>query len=91
MEYKKLAVGDAFDFGAGTTLLYNSDLVDPDTNKQIHRTSLSLTTTGWVAGEGLLMRLFRDATGTGGTDDFTGDARLFFISVAEDQVSVDDQ
>lgn len=85
IEYKKLAVGDVFDFSAGTTIAYDEELVDPATNKKIHRTTISLTTTDWEAGDGLLMRLFRDADGTGGTDDFDGDARLFFITVGEER------
>ena len=84
-------MGEVFDFSAGTTIIYDQELVDPDTNKKIHRTTFVLTTTGWEPGDGLLMRIFRDADGTGGVDDFADDGRLFFISVGEDQVFVQDQ
>jgi hypothetical protein len=91
LEYKKLEVGEAFDFSAGTTTVYDQELVDPATNKKMHMTTFSLTTTGWETTDGLLIRFFRDADGTGGTDDFVGDARMFYITISEDKVSVNNQ
>jgi len=39
-------------------------------------TQTSITTTGCAAGERFHFKFYRDADGTGGTDDMTGDARL---------------
>ena len=80
VEYKKQSIGDNFDFGAGTTTAYTQTSVTtgtPANDKKVHQSSeISLTTTGFVAGDYILLRLFRDANGTGGTDDFPGDARI---------------
>jgi len=80
VEYKKLSIGDNFDFGAGTTTAYTQTSITtgtPANDKKVHQSAeISLTTTGFVAGDYILLRLFRDADGTGGTDDYTADARV---------------
>ncbi len=80
VEYKKQSIGDNFDFTAGTTIAYTQTSITtgtPANDKKVHESAeISLTTTGFVAGDFILLRLFRDADGTGGTDDFTGDARV---------------
>ena len=80
VEYKEQSIGDNFDFGAGTTTAYTQTSVTtgtPANDKKVHESSeISLTTTGFAAGDYILLRLFRDADGTGGTDDYTGDARV---------------
>lgn len=80
VEYKKQSTGDNFDFSAGTTTAYTQTSVTtgtPANDKKVHESSeISLVTTGFVAGDYILLRLFRDADGTGGTDDFTDDARV---------------
>lgn len=80
VEYKKQSIGDNFDFGTGTTTAYTQTAVTtgtPANDKKTHQSSeVSLVTTGFVAGDYILLRLFRDADGTGGTDNFAGDARV---------------
>ena len=80
VEYKKQSIGDNFDFGAGTTTAYTQTSVTtgtPANDKKVHESSeISLTVAGFVPGDYLLLRLFRDANGTGGTDDYTADARI---------------
>ena len=78
LEYKKISIGDVFDFTAGSTTIYAADLVTQGNNKKTHQSSaLSLTTAGFVAGDIILMRMFRDASGTGNTDNVSGDVRVF--------------
>ena len=52
------------------------------------RSYCCLVTTGFVAGDYILLRLFRDADGTGGTDDFAGDARVldYHIEYLSDKI-----
>lgn len=80
VEYKKQSVGDNFDFSAGTTTAYTQESITtgtPANDKKIHRSSaISLTVTGFEPGDFVLLRFFRDANGTGGTDDYTADARI---------------
>jgi len=80
VEYKKQSIGDNFDFSAGTTTGYTQTSVTtgtPANDKKTHQSAeVSLTTTGFAAGDYILLRLFRDADGTGGTDDYTADARV---------------
>lgn len=91
LEYKKLSEGDNFSFSS-TTTIYSQEAVTtgtPANDKKIHVTlSLALVTTGFEARDTLLLRFFRDADGTGGTDDFTGDARAlnYFVEVEKDTV-----
>lgn len=77
-EYKKVAHGDKFDFSTGTSIATRIAAVTtgtPANDKEIHEISdLALVTTGWVAGETIYMRLYRDANH--GSDTFTGDARM---------------
>ena len=79
-EYKKQEVGDNFDFGAGTTTGYTEESITtgtPANDKKLHRSGpVALTTTGFEPGHFLLLRFFRDANGTGGTDDYAADARI---------------
>ena len=78
LEYKKISIGDVFTFASGTTLVYAADVVTQGNNKKTHQSdALSLTTTGFVAGDIVLMRIFRDASGTGNTDNVSGDVRVF--------------
>ncbi len=80
VEYKKQSIGDNFGFSSGTTTAYTQISVTsgtPANDKKVHQSAeVNLTTTGFVAGDYLLLRLFRDASGTGGTDDFPRDARI---------------
>ncbi|KKM20336.1 hypothetical protein LCGC14_1646530, partial [marine sediment metagenome] len=80
VEYKKQSIGDNFDFGAGTTIGYTQISITtgtPANDKKVHQSAeVNLTVTGFVAGDYILLRLFRDADGTGGTDDFAADARV---------------
>ena len=80
VEYKKQSIGDNFDFDAGTTTTYTQTSVTtgtPANDKKTHQSAeVNLTTTGFVAGDYILLRLFRDADGTGGTDDYPSDARV---------------
>ena len=81
VEYKKLSIGDNFSFtlGAETIGYTQTDVTlgTPANDKKVHRSAeINLTTTGFVAGDYILMRLFRDANGTGGADTFPRDARV---------------
>ncbi len=81
VEYKKQAIGDIFSFTLGSeTFGYTQTDVTPGTpgnDKKTHQSAeINLTTTGFVAGDYILLRLFRDANGTGGTDNFPRDARV---------------
>ncbi|KKN00101.1 hypothetical protein LCGC14_1141250, partial [marine sediment metagenome] len=82
VEYKKQSIGDNFGFtlGAETIDYAVPTAVTPGTpanDKKTHQSAeVDLTTTGFVAGDYILLRLFRDATGTGGTDSFPRDARV---------------
>ncbi len=81
VEYKKQSIGDNFGFTLGAeTIGYTQTSVTlgtPANDKKTHQSAeVSLTTTGFVAGDYILLRLFRDADGTGGTDDFPRDARV---------------
>jgi len=82
VEYKKVTAGtDTFDFSSGTSTVYMSESITtgtPANDKLIHQTAaIVLTTTGWEPNDIIMLRFFRDATGAGGTDDFTGDIRVF--------------
>ncbi len=91
VEYKKQSIGDNFSF-TGTTTTYTQTSVTagtPANDKKTHQSSeIDLTTTGFVAGDYILLRLFRDADGTGGTDNFTDDARVidYHIEYLSDKI-----
>lgn len=70
-EYKKLSDGDVFDFDAGTSSgTITETIADGETAEIIHRTSEgTCTTTGWVAGDTILFRFYRDATNVDDTYD----------------------
>lgn len=80
VEYKKQSIGDNFDFSSSTTTAYTQTAVTtgtPANDKKVHQSAeIDLITTGFVAGDYILLRMFRDANGTGGTDNFAGDARI---------------
>ncbi len=92
VEYKKQSIGDNFDFDAGTTISYTQTSITtgtPANDKKVHQSAeVSLVTTGFVGGDYILLRLFRDADGTGGTDDFTSDARVidYHIELLSDKL-----
>ncbi len=92
VEYKKQSIGDNFDFDAGTTIGYTQTSITtgtPANDKKVHQSSeVNLVTTGFAANDYILLRLFRDADGTGGTDDFTGDARVidYHIELLSDKL-----
>ncbi|HEB26923.1 MAG TPA: hypothetical protein ENI05_03970 [Porticoccus sp.] len=83
VEYKKLSIGDNFDFGAGTTTIIVNDALTtgtPANDKQIHSSDeIHLVTTGFEPMDVVLIRIFRDADASevGATDDFGSDARVF--------------
>ncbi|KKK49265.1 hypothetical protein LCGC14_3136810, partial [marine sediment metagenome] len=83
VEYKKLSIGDNFDFSSGTTpVIVNTDLTTgtPANDGKIHSSAeINLTTTGFEPMDVVLIRIFRDADASeaGATDDFGGDARVF--------------
>ena len=83
VEYKKLSIGDAFDFGAGSTTVIVNDAITtgtPANDKVIHSSDeIFLTTAGFVPMDVILIRIFRDANASegGATDDFGSDARVF--------------
>lgn len=81
VEYKKLSIGDVFDFDAGTSgATTGTTVANADPAKTIYSTgNMSLTTTGFVGGDHILFRFYRDADGTSGTDDLNQDARMFRI------------
>ena len=82
VEYKKQSIGDNFSFTLGAeTIGYTQTSVTsgaPANNKKTHQSSeISLTTSGFVAGDYILLRLFRDADESSGlTDDFPRAARV---------------
>ena len=80
VEYKKQSIGDNFDFSAGTTTAYTQTALTigtPANDKRVHQSSeISLTTAGFAPNDYILLRLFRDADGTGGLDNFSSDARV---------------
>jgi len=92
VEYKKQSIGDNFDFGAGTTIGYTQTSITtgtPANDKKVHQSAeVNLTTTGFAANDYILLRLFRDADGTGGTDDFAADARVidYHIEYLSDKI-----
>lgn len=83
VEYKKLSIGDNFDFGAGTTtVIVNTALTTgtPANDKKIHSSAqIQLVTTGFEPMDVVLIRIFRDADASevGATDNFGSDARVF--------------
>jgi hypothetical protein len=80
VEYKKHADGDIFNFAAGTASAGgNTALVEGEGDCKIHHITIAIATTGYAAGDTILVRLFRDATNGG--DDYPSDARLFCASL----------
>ena len=83
VEYKKLSIGDNFDFSSGTTtVIVNTNLTTgtPANDGKTHSSAeINLTTTGFEPMDVVLIRIFRDADASeaGATDDFGGDARVF--------------
>ena len=83
VEYKKLSIGDNFDFGTGTTtVIVNTALTTgtPANDTKIHSSAeIHLTTTGFAPMDVVLIRIFRDANASeaGATDNFGSDARVF--------------
>ena len=83
VEYKKLSIGDNFDFDAGTTTVIVNDALTtgtPANDKSIHSSDeIHLVTTGFEPMDVVLIRIFRDANASevGATDDFGSDARVF--------------
>ena len=83
IEYKKLSIGDNFDFSSGTTTVIVNDALTtgtPANDKKIHSSDeIHMVTTGWEPMDVILIRFFRDADASevGATDDFGSDARLF--------------
>ncbi|KKM21133.1 hypothetical protein LCGC14_1638470, partial [marine sediment metagenome] len=78
IEYKKLSIGDNFDFTATTTVIVNTALTTgtPANDKKIHSSAeIHLTTTGFEPMDVILIRIFRDANAA--TDNFGSDARVF--------------
>ena len=76
-EYKSLTHDNAevFDFDAGTaTKLDTVILVSGESAKLYRQSAISLTTSGFVAGDLLLCRIYRDADNA--KDDYDGDARV---------------
>lgn len=66
-----------------TTLLYSS-IHSPDETliaDKLYCTEIEIATTGLIVDNKDVVRAFRDATGVGGTDNYTGDAMLIGISV----------
>ena len=91
VEYQKQSIGDNFNFSS-TTIAYTQTSITtgtPANDKKTHESAeVSLVTTGFVAGDYILLRLFRDADGTGGTDDYTTDARVldYHIEYLSDKI-----
>lgn len=83
VEYKKLSIGDNFDFGAGTTTVIVNDALTtgtPANDKSIHSSDeIHLVTTGFEPMDVVLIRIFRDADASevGATDNYGSDARVF--------------
>ena len=90
VEYKKVSHGDIFNFGAGTT---TAELITPITtgtpanDKKINNSDeLALTTTGWIPGDTIYCRFYRNVSVA---DDFTGDIRVighFHIEYLSDKL-----
>lgn len=75
------------------SLTFNTASVTSDTAKgtanQANVASLtSVSTTGCAAGELMFLQVYRDGNGTGGTDDFSGDAHLVKIRVKNRRLTV---
>ncbi len=70
-EYKKISGGAVFDFDAGTSSGYiDEEIAVDETAGIIHQTSYGVcNTTGWVAGDTILFRFYRDATAAEDTYD----------------------
>lgn len=83
LEYKKQSHEDNFDFSTGTSTVNCTHPVptgSPGNDKKIQESDqLVLNTTGFIAHDIILMRLFRDANNP--VDDFTGDVRLMHIHI----------
>lgn len=83
LEYKKLSIGDNFDFSSGTTTIITNVALTTGTPANDKKTTnsgqLLLTTTGLEPMDIFLMRIFRDANASeeDATDDFGSDARVF--------------
>jgi hypothetical protein len=80
IEYKVIEHGDDFDFGAGTAIAYMEHAIPITTGvKDLLACDNLIVPAAVLINEGiLLVRLFRDADSTGGTDDHVGDARLVY-------------
>ena len=74
VEYKRIAEGAAFDFGAGTASgTVTETIAQDETAKILHFTNtITLTTAGWAADDTVLMRFYRDATN--GADTYDNEA-----------------
>ncbi len=83
VEYKKLSIGDNFDFSAETTTVIVNDSITtgtPANDKKIHSSAqIQLVTTGFEPMDVVLIRIFRDADASegGATDNFGSDVRVF--------------
>ncbi|HDZ25801.1 hypothetical protein LCGC14_1114550 [marine sediment metagenome] len=92
VEYKKQSIGDNFDFSSGTATLYTTTAVTtgtPANDKKVHQSAeINLDVTGFEPNDYILLRMFRDADGTGGTDDFPNDARVidYHIEYLSDKI-----
>ncbi len=76
VEYKKVSHGDNFTFAGASTVEAATVITTgtPGNDKKIHETGeLSFTTAGWVVGDTLYSRLYRNV---GVASDFTGDIRV---------------
>lgn len=77
-QYKLVAHGDNFDFTSGTSTVTVVEAITtgtPANDKKVHETSaLVFDTTGWVAGNTVYVRLYRNPGH--GSDNFVGDVRL---------------
>lgn len=81
LQYKQEVNGDNFNFGVGTTVVTDTEVVTagtPANDKKRHRTTFSLVTTGWIPHGYLLVRLYRDADAV--ADDFDDDVRLVSVN-----------
>ncbi len=77
VEYKKVSHGDNFTFASGTSTVEAATAITtgtPANDKKIHETGeLSFVTTGWVVGDTIYCRLYRNV---GVASDFVGDIRV---------------
>jgi hypothetical protein len=73
-EFKHLSPGDVFDFDAGTTSGTVTEVItDTEAAEIIHETALgTLATTGFLPGDTVLFRFYRDATN--GADTYDNEA-----------------